>query len=142
MKFILYIFVAILTFAFGVGLTWVSYRVVPVTVSFCEVAQHPTWYQWALVRVEASARAAYGSAIILDTNCKTDESAAVVIPQESFHQSPEVASFLADSNTEVHSARVVVIGRFDQNATMGCFGPHFGIRASHIELQSPVTLEH
>ena len=141
MRFVLYIFVAILTFAFGVGLTWVSYRLVPVTVPFCEVVQHPTWYQWALVRVEGPARAIYGSAIIYDPSCKAEESAAVIFRDEGFQTSPDVESFLADSNAEVRSAQVLVTGRFDPDATMGCFGPHLGIHASQIELKLPVTLE-
>jgi hypothetical protein len=45
------------------------------------------------------------------------------------------------SNREIRKADVLLVGRFDRNATMGCFGPRFWIRVTSAELKSPVTVE-
>ena len=139
-RFTLPIIFAVLTFASGLGVTLLSYRFVPPAISLCELAQHPEWYDQKVVRVEASASGIYEGVVISEDRCEAQDAQAVVMQDESFKPSPEVESFLVSPNREVRKARVLVVGRFDQNATMGCFGPRFGIRATSVELKSSVTV--
>lgn len=139
-RFILSSFFAILTFAVGVSVSFITYLFVPATVSLCQLARNPGWYNGKLVRVEASAMEIYGAVTIWDESCKGIGAGAVVMEDESFQPSAEVASFLSPTLMG-REAEVLVIGRFDQNATMGCFGPRFGIHTSSIELRSPVRFE-
>src|SRR5882762_780615 len=140
-RFTLSSFFAVLTFALGVGLTLLSYRFFPPTVSLCELARHPEWYDQAVVRVNASASGIYEGLIISETGCEAEDAWAVVSRDESYTPGPEVESFLISSNREIRKADVLLVGRFDRNATMGCFGPRFGIRVTSVELKSPVTVE-
>lgn len=102
--------------------------------------QHPEWYDGKLVGVEARASVDYGAVTIFDDSCKGSGVAAVVMRDESFQPSAKVKSFLTESSRAIREAKVLVTGRFDRNAPMGCFGPRFGIHASSIELRSPVTI--
>jgi len=54
---------------------------------------------------------------------------------------PEVDEFINAPKEEYRNADVVIEGRFDQAATMGCFTPRFGITASSIRLLSPISSE-
>ena len=140
-RFILSSFIAILTFAVGVSVDLLAYRFIPATVSLCQLAQHPDRYDGKLVRVKASASVFYGAVTIWDDSCKGMGEAAVVMREKSFESGAEVRSFLTDSGPEIREAEVLVIGRFDQDAPMGCFGPPVGIHASRIELRSPVIIK-
>ena len=83
-RFILFIFIAILTFAIGVSVDRLFYRFVPVTVSLCQLVRHPERYNGKLVRVEAPAMASFGVATVFDDSCKDGGVAARVMPNESF----------------------------------------------------------
>lgn len=139
-RFILSSFIAILTFAVGVSVDLLASRFIPATVSLCQLVQHPEWYDGKLVRVKAPASIFSGAVVISDDSCKDSGQAAVVMRDESFESSEEVKSFLTDSGREIREAEVLVTGRFDHDATMGCFGPRIGIHAVSIELQSPVMI--
>lgn len=139
-RFILSSFIAVLTFAVGVSVDLLTSRFEPPTVSLCQLAQHPEQYDGKLVRVEALAMKISATVAIRDDSCRGIGAVAEVMRDESFQPGAEVKSFL-NSSSEVSKAEVLVIGRFDQDAGMNCFGPHFGIHASRIELRSPVIIE-
>lgn len=134
-------FFAVLTFAVGVSFTLLSHRFVPATVSLCELAQHPWWHHGALVRVDASAFEIYGAVFIRDGSCNANRAWVVVMRDDSFQPSREVETFMKGSRPEIRKAEVLVIGRFNKDATRGCFGPRFGIHASRVELRSALTIE-
>ncbi len=139
-RFVLSSICALLTFASGVGVTLLSYRFIIPTISLCELARHPEWYDHKVVRVEAAAEGLYEGIIISEDKCESRDAWAVIIRDDSFTPRPEVESFLVGFNHEFRKAKIVIVGRFDQNATMGCFGPRFGIRATSLELISPITV--
>jgi hypothetical protein len=132
---------ALLTFAMGVGCTLLSYNFIPPAVSLCDLARHPEWYDQKVVRVTGSASALYGSVVISDTKCEAEGAWAAVILDEKHKVAPDVGAFLTGEAPEVRKAEIRVMGRFDQDATPGCFGPRFGIRVTSVELESPVTVE-
>jgi hypothetical protein len=132
---------ATLTFTFGVGVSFFEHRLFPTTVSLCDIARDPDWYDGKSVRVQASASAFYGSVLISDMKCFGKEHTSVVMDIHNIAVSPEVGAFIDDSKPEIHDADILVIGRFDQNATPGCFGPRFGIHAVSVELRSAVKVK-
>jgi hypothetical protein len=132
---------ALLTFALGVGCTLFSYNFIPPAASLCDVARHPGWYDQKVIRVTGSASAIYGGTVISEARCEAEGAWAAVMPEEDYQPSPEVEAFLAGDIPEVRKAEVLVVGRFERDATPGCFGPRFGVRAQSVELQSPVTAE-
>ncbi len=133
--------VAVSTFIFGVGLYFLWYYFIPVPVSLCELARHPDWYNGRIVRVAAPARNFYERTIILDEGCNLEDSWAVVIEREGYLSNPEARAFLAPSETWIKKADMVVTGRFDKDATPGCYGPKFGIDATEVEVKQPVSFE-
>jgi hypothetical protein len=132
---------ALLTFAVGVGCALLSNEFIPPAVSLCQLARHPEWYDQRVVRVAGAVSEIYGGAVVSEARCEAEGAWAAVMPGENYHVSPEVETFLTDETPEVRKAEVLVVGRFDKNATPGCFGPRFGIRAQSVELKSPVTVE-
>lgn len=132
---------ALLTFAVGVGCTLLFYTFMPPTVSLCALARHPQWYDQQVVRVTSSASALYGSVVISGAVCEVEGAWAAVRLGENYKVAPEVEAFLTSEAPEVRKAEILVVGRFDQAATPGCYGPRFGIRATSVELKSPVSVE-
>lgn len=100
----------------------------------------PDWYQGTDVRVKATAFAFYKTILVREIGCDENCPAAVVPLDESYLVSPEVEAFINESATRECQAEIIMVGRFDQNYTPGCFGPRFGIIAKRIEMASPVTL--
>jgi hypothetical protein len=111
----------------------------------CEVARDPAKYDQQTIRVRASGWVTssdlYRDASIYDLSCDTHPAGASVELDESYNPAVEVYEFLNDPKEEIRKADLVVIGKFDQWASQGCFTPQFGIRATSIELVSPVTSE-
>lgn len=142
MRKIVCLFVAVSTFAFGVGAYFLWFYFIPVPVSLCDLARHPDWYDGRVVRVAAPASSFYGFTMIVDEGCALDESAAVIMQDKGYIPTPEMQAFLADSGPLIKKADVVVVGRFDKHATMGCFSPKFGIVATDIELKHLISYEH
>jgi hypothetical protein len=115
------------------------------TISLCEVARDPAKYDQQIIRVRASGWVTssdiYRGASIFDLSCGTSDAAASVELDESYHPASEVYAFLTHPREEIRKADIVVVGKFDQWASQGCWTPQFGIRATSIELVSPVTSE-
>ena len=145
MRTLKYLAIAIAALIYGAGSWFIWFYFVPVTVSLCDLARHRDWYNKRIVRVAASASGLYEGVIIADTGCDLSDSWAVVMIAKGYVPKPEVQAFIQPSfigsEPPIRRANIVVIGRFDKNATMGCFGPEFGIRASSVELESEVVLE-
>jgi hypothetical protein len=115
------------------------------TISLCEVARDPAKYDQQIIRVRASGWVTssdiYRGASIYDLSCDTHPAGASVELDESYNPASEVYAFLNYPKEEIRKADVVVLGKFDQWASQGCWTPQFGIRATSIELVSPITSE-
>ena len=111
----------------------------------CEVARDPAKYDQQIIRVRASGWVTssdiYRNVSIYDLSCETHPAGASVELDESYNPAAEVHKFLNYPREEIRKADLVVIGKFDQWASQGCFTPQFGIRAISIELVSLVTSE-
>ncbi len=132
----------IFTFAFGIVATllWQEF-VTPPTVSLCQLARTPYFYAWRTVRVEADAYS-YGAVFIADKTCRVPEVAAAgVWRADGYEPSTEVQKLYTESDSETYRARILVTGRFDPDATPGCYVPKAAIRATSIELKSEITAE-
>ncbi|MFZ0063725.1 MAG: hypothetical protein WAL47_16960 [Pyrinomonadaceae bacterium] len=129
----------------GVGTSFLWSYFVPVNVSLCDLAHHRDWFDKRIVRVAAAASGVGEGIIVGDSRCDLSYAMAVIILAQGYVPKPEIEAFLQPSGTEsepqIRSANVVVIGRFDKHATMGCFSPEFGIRAFNPELKSNVLVE-
>jgi hypothetical protein len=115
------------------------------TISLCEGARDPAKYDQQIIRVRASGWVTssdiYRGASIYDLSCDTHPAGASVELDESYDPASEVYAFLNYPKEEIRKADVVVLGKFDQWASQGCWTPQFGIRATSIELVSPVIYE-
>lgn len=145
MRTLKYLTIALATLIFGAGSWFLWFYFVPVQVSLCDLAQHRDWYDKRIVRVATSASGLDESVLIADSGCGLSDSWALIMLAKGYVPKPEVQAFFQPafigSEPQIRRANIVVIGRFDKNATMGCFGPEFGIRASSVELESEVVLE-
>lgn len=145
MRKLKYLAIATATLIYVVGSWLLWFYFVPVSVSLCDLAQHRDWYNRRIVQVAAAASGLYEGVLIVDSECGLSDSWAVIMLAKGYVPKPQVQAFLQPSNLgsqpPVRTANIEVIGRFDKNATMGCFGPEFGIRASSVELKSEVVLE-
>lgn len=114
-------------------------------ISLCEIARDPAAYDQKIIKVRASGWATssdiYRGASVYDLSCDTHPEGASVELDESYNPASDVYAFLNYPKEEVRKADVVVIGKFDQWASPGCWTAQFGIRATSIELISPVTSE-
>jgi hypothetical protein len=145
MRKLKYLAGAIATLLLGVGTSFLWFYLVPVNVSLCDLAHHRDWYDKRIVRVAAAASGVGEGIIVGDSRCDLSDAMAVIFLAKGYVPKPEIEAFLQPSGTEsepqIRSADVVVIGRFDKHATMGCFSPEFGIRVSNLELKSEVLVE-
>ena len=96
--------------------------------------------------VPAAASGVGESVLIGDSECDPNNSLASIVLAKDYVPKPEIQVFLqqpsvTDSEPQIRSANIVVIGRFDKHASMGCFTPEFGIRASNVELKSEVLIK-
>lgn len=128
-----------LTLIASVALELFIYRYSCPTVSLYQLDRFPDWYDGTNVRLEATAIAAYQGFYVRETVSATHCPAAVVAFEDSYEPSAEVAALIEQSATCEFKAKIIVVGRFDQDYTMGCFGPRFGIIAKHIEIASPIV---
>jgi len=141
------IFIVSITLSCAIGVTVRAIRSYqhPRTISLCEVARDPGRYDQKTIRIRASSWVTssdvYRSTDIFDTSCETGVAAASVELDNLYIPPAEVNAFLNSPSEEIRKADVIVLGKFDQWATMGCWTPQFGIRATSIELVSPVTSE-
>ncbi len=133
----------IFTFILGIigTLIWQEF-VSPPTVSLCQLARTPHFYTGRNIRIEADAVGGFGSVFITDKNCDLKDTAASgVWKAEGFEPSMDVQKLYSESESENYQARILVTGRFNPNATRGCYVPKFAIRATKIELKSEIITE-
>ena len=131
----------LLTFIIGVASTILLSEVSPPTVTLCQLAQNPSFYDGRTVRVEADAISIIGTVFIADKTCNLPEAASGVWRAQGFEPSAEVQQLYTESDSENYKARILVTGRFDPEATPGCYVPKFAIEATNIELKSAITSE-
>lgn len=123
--------------------TLYSFEYYPPKVTVCQLAGNPEFYRGRLVTIEAEALGRYGI-VIEDGACKAPDAWVAVWPAEGYESGPEVQKMYSENVTDLkftYKARVRVTGRFDPDATPGCFAPKAAFRATSIELTSPVTTE-
>ena len=135
----------IFTFAVGTVATvlWQEFGNPP-TVSLCQLTRNPWFYAWRTVRVEAAAEGRFGAVFITDETCDlTDGSVAAsgVWKAEGYDPSAETQKLFTEADSETFKARIVVTGRFDPQATRGCWTPKFAIHATSVELKSEIETE-
>jgi len=136
---------ATLTFTLGIGVTMLWSGLFPPNVSLCTLARNPGAYDGKAIRVKASASVISSSIFsenyisIYEPGCTEPDAAAVVKLDESYKRTSEVEAFINAPKEEIRNADIVIDGTFDQWATMGCFTPRFGLRATSITLLSPVS---
>lgn len=129
------------TFVMGVVINLIWFEISPPTVTLCDLARYPDWYDGKVVRVEAPAFGIYEGIIIIDESCNSPDAWAGVGIDRDYGQGSDAEAFINDSRPQIRKARIIVTGRFDPSASMGCFGPRFGIDATNIELKSAITFE-
>ena len=130
-----------LTFIIGVASTILLSEISPPTVTLCQLAQNPSLYDGRTVRVEADALSIFGTVFISDKTCNLPEAASGVWREQGYEPSVEVKRLYTESDSENYKARILVTGRFDPEATRGCYVPKFAIKATNIELKSEITSE-
>jgi hypothetical protein len=137
---------AAVTFTLGVTLSLCWSHFFPRQVSLCMLARNSSAYHQKIVRVVASASVISSHTFdsnyitIYDPGCAEPDAWARVRLDESAKLSAELEAFIDSPQEEVRNAEIVVVGQFDQAATMGCFAPRFAISATSIGLLSPVSL--
>lgn len=141
MRKLIYLLVVLSTFILGVGAYFLWFHFVPVPVTLCDLARHPDWYHQRVVRVTAQSVSLFESLVIYDAGCGSGDAGAVIVRDEDYLPTPEVHAFLVDPAPRTRKADILVVGRFKMDASMGCFGPRFGITATEIELKSQITEE-
>jgi len=138
---------ATLTFTLGVAIAMFWSHVFPKKVSLCMLARNPGAYDRKVVQIEAlgsvisSPLFSQHSIIIFESGCTEPDAWATIELKKSYKATPEVDAFINSPQPEVRNARVVIVGQFDQWASMGCFSPRFGVKATSVRLISPVTSE-
>jgi hypothetical protein len=145
-KVIRYSVSATVTFTLGVFLASSLTYFFPKRVSLCMLAGDPAAYDRKMVRIEAlgsvtsSPLFSEHNIIIFEPGCTEPDGWATIDVKES-HLSAEVETFINSPQYEVRNAKVVIVGRFDQRASLGCFSPRFGIKATAVDLVSLVSSE-
>lgn len=135
------------TFTLGVSLSMLWTYFFPKQVTLCMLARNPGAYHQKVVQIKASASVI--SSAIFDSNdlivyeagCTAPDGWATIRFDESYKPSAEVEAFIDSPKREIRKAEIVVVGQFDQAATMGCFAPKFAITATSIRLVSPISSE-
>ena len=136
-----------LTFTLGVSLSMRWTHLFPTQVTLCMLARNPSAYHQKVVQVRASASLIsdqlvdFNQVIVADAGCAEVDGWASIGVDESYNPSAEVEAFINSPKREIRKAEIVVVGQFDQAATMGCFAPKFAIVATNIRLTSPVSSE-
>ena len=138
---------ATITFVIGIVVTTVWSLMFPKQVSLCELARNPAAYDGKLVRVEALGSITSAPifsdnyVIITESGCSETDGWASVQLDGSIRLSPETDEFVNSTRPEIRRAKVVVEGRFDQWASLGCFSPKFGIKHARMTIVSTVITE-
>jgi hypothetical protein len=138
---------ATVTFTLGVAIAMLWSHVFPKKVSLCMLAHDPGAYDRKVVQIEAlgsvisSPIFSEHSIIIFESGCTEPDAWATIELKKSYEATPEVDAFINSQQPEIRNAQVVIVGQFDQWASMGCFSPRFGIKAISVRLISPVTSE-
>jgi hypothetical protein len=118
----------------------------PTNVSLCTLSRNPGAYDGKVIRVKASASVISSSIFpsnyisIYEPGCAEPDAAAIV-KLETYEPTSDVEAFINAPKEEIRNADIVIVGKFNQWATMGCFTPRFGLQATSITLLSPVSSE-
>lgn len=140
-KYMSRILLLLVCFFAGTVTTGYFLEVTSSPITLCQAAEDPEFYRDRIVTVEADG-SGIGTIILRDMTCPSLEAGASVQLAEGYQPSPEVEKFYADLDNEILHARFLVTGRFDPDASLGCFGaPKAYIIATHIELRSEITAE-
>ena len=120
------------------GLSWLSQD----PLSYCEVARNGDWYHDSNIRVHA--RVIFGSGgMYVFEDCDPVEALAATVelegtdPTTGFNYVNEV--LVSGNHEEVKTAEAIIEGRFNAKASTGCWRPKYNIKATKIELVSPVV---
>lgn len=131
------VLVAMITFTVGTGLTLLSFEYIPAKVTICQLARSPEFYRGRMVTLEAEMR----DSLVEDGSCGSPDSWASVWPAGDYVPGEDVQRLNRESDPDhFYSARILVTGRFEPDASPGCFGPKAAIRAASIELRSEIRI--
>jgi hypothetical protein len=134
---------ALTTFFIGVAATPYFFELFPPKVTLCQLAQNPDFYSGRRVTIEADAVGGAGI-IIEDGVCTYPDAWTSVWLAEGYEPESAVQQMYSENVTalsKIYKARILVTGRFDPEATPGCFAPKAAIRATRIELLSEITVD-
>ena len=140
-RIILGLFLALITFFIGIAGVFLWWKISPPTVTLCQLAQNPSFYNGQTVRIEADAESVFGMIFIFDETCASPDAASGVWKAEGYKPVGGVQRLFTESDTEKYKARIFVTGQFDAEATRGCYVPKFAIRATDIEVKSEIKTE-
>jgi len=130
--------VALTAFVIGTCVTLLSFEYVPAKVTLCQLARSPEFYRGRMVTIETDIR----NTLIEDGNCASPDAWANISLTESYVPAADVQKLFSEPEINYfYSARILVTGRFDPDATLACFGPKAAVRATNIELKSGITVE-
>ncbi len=127
--------------AFAAGLTstkiWQSYSTLP----YCEVARNAEHYHGKIIRVRATLNfGADGLYVYEDCDPVSALASAVQLQDpKDVQNSIYVEVLLSGNKDKIKKAEAIILGHFDGEFSIGCWGPAFRIAASKIELVSPVS---
>jgi hypothetical protein len=124
-------------FLVGVNSMFLWFRIRTPDITLCQLAQYPSLYDGHIVQVEADATGGFG-VFITDSTCTEGASG---IWADEYEPPSSVRPLFAESETHYLKARILVTGRFEADATPGCYVPKFAIHAQNIELKSDITTE-
>jgi len=131
--------VVALSVGVGAGLgsseLWVRARVLP----YCKVATNAEAYHMKFIRVKAKLHFG-GTGTYIYEHCDPVEAlmASVFLEDEDQPKfGPGYIESLA-SASQIKVADAIIEGEFNAQASPGCFGPKFSIKARNIKLVSPI----
>ena len=140
--------VAALTFALGCGIYFFAGRARVLywrtlgPLPYCEVARNAEHYHNTDILVRARVILS-GSAIYVYEDCDPVEALAAGVEFEGNNPllGPEYVDNLlvTGEHPQVKTAEALIEGRFDAEASPGCWAPKFRINAKRIELLSDIT---
>lgn len=134
--------VALLTFALGVTalMTWRNLRTLP----YCEMARNAGQYHGKVVSVRATL--IFGSdGMYVYEDCDPVSALASLVELEGSKSDNPIARdyvqevLVSGEKDSVKKVDAVITGLFDGEYSRGCWLPQFHIKATSIELKSPVS---
>jgi hypothetical protein len=143
-----------LTFLVGVTSVPLLFEISPPTVTLCEVAKNPKWYDGKTIRLAAHARTHKGIFSLEDrvgriyddmfsvsiSECNFSESDAFIsLPKDYKPTSEKVQEFLSKTHEGTYSADVLVTGKIEATPEIGN-SPKFKVKVTKVELKSETVV--